>query len=60
MNDKIKEKMNMLKQYDIELEEEIVDKATEIYEALGIDLAVAIRIFLIKSINEDGIPFNLD
>lgn len=50
----------MLKQYNIELEEEIVDKAAEIYEALGIDLAVAIRIFLIKSINEDGIPFNLD
>lgn len=50
----------MLKKYEIELEEEIVEKASEIYNELGIDLAVAIRMFLVKSIRVDGIPFDLD
>lgn len=52
--------VNMLKKYEIELEEEIVEKASEIYNELGIDLAIAIRMFLVKSIRVDGIPFDLD
>lgn len=52
--------VNMLKKYEIELEEEIVEKASEIYNELGIDLAIAIRMFLVRSIRVDGIPFDLD
>ena len=33
--------------------------ATDIYEKLGLDLPTAIRIFLTRSVQEKGIPFNM-
>ena len=31
--------------------------ATEVYEKLGLDLSSAIRMFLVRSISENGLPF---
>ena len=32
-------------------------EATEVYEKLGLDLSSAIRMFLVRSISENGLPF---
>lgn len=50
----------MLAKYELTIEEELVEQAELIYTNLGIDLASAIHMFLVKSIREQGIPFNLD
>ena len=34
-------------------------EATELYEALGMDLPTALRIFMTKSIQERGLPFSV-
>ena len=49
----------MLQKYEFEIEGEIVDQAKEIYDELGLDLNTAIRMFLVRSIRVDGIPFDL-
>lgn len=43
----------------VEVDEEILTQATAIYEALGIDIQTAIRIFLKKSVVEKGLPFEM-
>lgn len=45
--------------YEIAIDEEIIEKARKIYSDLGIELSTAIRMFLIKTIKEQGIPFDL-
>ena len=50
----------MLAKYELTIEEELVEQAELIYTNLGIDLASAIQMFLVKSIREQGIPFNLN
>lgn len=41
------------------VEDELKMEATAIYEKLGIDLSTAIRMFLKRSVMENGIPFSM-
>ncbi len=43
----------------LRLEQDVKEQATDVFEQLGLDLPTAIRIFLKKSIAEDGMPFEL-
>ncbi len=43
----------------IRVDENLKNEATDIFERLGLDLPTAIRMFLKKSVEESGIPFNL-
>lgn len=43
----------------IRVDEDLKNEATDIFEQLGLDLPTAIRVFLKKSVEESGIPFNL-
>ena len=40
----------------VRIDEELKDRATAIYDALGIDLSTAIRMFLKRSVMVNGIP----
>lgn len=42
----------------IRVDEELKNQANAIYNELGIDLSTAVRMFLKKSIQEGGIPFD--
>ncbi len=42
----------------VRLDEELKNKATAVYNELGIDLSTAVRMFLKRSILEGGIPFS--
>ena len=44
----------------VRIDDEIKNKASEIFNALGIDLSTAVRIFLLKSIAVGGIPFEMN
>lgn len=41
----------------IRVDEQLRNEATEIYERLGIDLPTAVRMFLKRSVLDNGIPF---
>ncbi len=41
------------------IDDDLKNQATEIYEALGIDLSTALRMFLKRSVAVKGIPFNM-
>lgn len=41
----------------IRVDEQLRDDAAKIYESLGIDLPTAVRIFLKRSVLDNGIPF---
>ncbi len=41
------------------VEDDLKLEATAIYEKLGIDLSTAIRMFLKRSVMENGIPFSM-
>ena len=43
----------------VRIDEELKDRATAIYDALGIDLSTAIRMFLKRSVMVNGVPFNM-
>ena len=43
----------------IRIDDELKAEATMIYEQLGIDLPTAIRMFLKRSVLENGIPFSM-
>lgn len=43
----------------LRIDEQLKAEATDIYEKLGLDLPTAIRIFLTRSVQEKGIPFNM-
>ena len=43
----------------IRVDENLKMKATEIYSDLGIDISTAIRMFLKRSVLENGIPFSM-
>ena len=49
--------MSMLQ---VRIDDEIKNKASEIFNELGIDLSTAVRIFLLKSIAVGGIPFEMN
>ena len=44
----------------VRIDDEIKNKASEIFNELGIDLSTAVRIFLLKSIAVGGIPFEMN
>lgn len=43
----------------VRVEENLRTQAAAIYEALGIDLQTAVRIFLKRSVMENGLPFGM-
>lgn len=43
----------------IRVDEDLKNEATSIFEQLGLDLPTAFRIFLKKSVEKRGIPFNM-
>lgn len=43
----------------IRVDEELKTKASQIYSDLGIDISTAIRMFLKRTIIENGIPFQM-
>lgn len=43
----------------IRVDEQLRNEATEIYEKLGIDLSTAVRMFLKRSVLDNGIPFSM-
>lgn len=43
----------------IRVDEQLRDEAARIYEGLGIDLPTAVRIFLKRSVLDNGIPFSM-
>lgn len=44
----------------VRIDDETKNKASEIFNALGLDLSTAVRIFLLKSIAVGGIPFEMN
>lgn len=43
----------------LRVDDDLKLKATSIYEKLGIDLSTAIRMFLKRTVMENGIPFSM-
>lgn len=43
----------------VRIDENLRSQAAEIYEELGIDLQTAVRIFLKRSVMENGLPFGM-
>ena len=43
----------------LRVDDDLKQQATNIYEKLGIDLSTAIRMFLKKSVMNNGIPFSM-
>lgn len=43
----------------LRVDKKLKDDAISIYEKLGMDLSTAIRIFLTRSVEEQGIPFEM-
>ena len=44
----------------VRVDDETKNKASEIFNALGIDLSTAVRIFLLKCIAVGGLPFEMN
>lgn len=43
----------------VRVDDELKEQATNIYDALGIDLSTAVRMFLKRSVMVNGVPFNM-
>ena len=43
----------------VRIDPKIKEEASKVYESLGLDLSTAVRLFLMKSIDENGLPFEL-
>ena len=43
----------------IKVEESLKDEAAKLFERLGIDTSTAVRIFLKRSVMENGLPFRM-
>ncbi len=43
----------------VRVENSLKDKATSIFENLGIDISTAVRMFLKRAVIENGIPFRM-
>ncbi|MBS7401234.1 MAG: type II toxin-antitoxin system RelB/DinJ family antitoxin [Eubacteriales bacterium] len=44
---------------NVRTDERVKEQATQVFDALGLDMSSAVNIFLKKSIMEQGIPFEL-
>ena len=42
----------------VRIDDELKNQATAVYDALGIDLSTAVRMFLKRSVMVNGVPFN--
>ncbi|MBR1537510.1 MAG: type II toxin-antitoxin system RelB/DinJ family antitoxin [Treponema sp.] len=49
----------MIKTYEIDLDDALVDSSSEIFESLGIDIDTAIKMFLTQATLKKGFPFEL-
>ena len=49
----------MIKTYDIDLDDELVENATRLFEELGTDIDTAIKIFLKQAVLRRGFPFEV-
>ncbi|MBQ7158518.1 MAG: type II toxin-antitoxin system RelB/DinJ family antitoxin [Treponema sp.] len=49
----------MIKTYEIDLDDTLVDSASKIFEALGTDVDAAISIFLNQAVLRKGFPFDV-
>ena len=43
----------------VRIDSELKSQAAELYEKLGLDLPTAVRMFLTRSIAEQGLPFDM-
>lgn len=43
----------------VRVDDELKEKASAIYEDLGIDISTAVRMFLKRSVFQNGIPFSM-
>ena len=43
----------------VRIDEDLKNQATAVYDALGIDLSTAVRMFLKRSVMVNGIPFSM-
>lgn len=43
----------------VRIDDELKNEATAVYDALGIDLSTAVRMFLKRSVMVNGIPFSM-
>ena len=43
----------------VRVDEQLKEDASQLYETLGIDLSTAVRMFLKRSVLEQGIPFSM-
>jgi len=43
----------------IRIDDNLKKQASAVYESLGMDLSTAVRIFLMKSVSQNGLPFDL-
>lgn len=44
----------------VRIDDELKNQATAVYDALGIDLSTAVRMFLKRSVMVNGVPFNMN
>ena len=44
---------------NISIDKELYEEANDLYSALGLDMESAIRVFLLASLRENGLPFML-
>ena len=51
--------LTMIKTYEIDLDDELVENANGLFENLGIDIDTAIKIFLKQAILRNGFPFEV-
>ncbi len=49
----------MIKTYEIDLDDKLVNEASEVFEMLGSDIDSAIKIFLTQAILRNGFPFEV-
>lgn len=43
----------------VRIDEDLKNQATAVYDALGIDLSTAVRMFLKRSVMVNGVPFSM-
>ncbi len=43
----------------VRIDDELKNQATAVYDALGIDLSTAVRMFLKRSVMVNGVPFDM-
>jgi DNA-damage-inducible protein J len=47
----------MVESMQIQIDSDIKNKADKLFESLGLDMSTAFRMFIVASLNADGLPF---